>query len=412
MDYLSESVSYVLKYLLWRPLGKALFNHTLAFEDMPLLQAASMFGCTLSYTHSKMFFSLTYAYDWRKFCAKTVPVFRLGVLGGTAQSAGMFMMSQKKHSQVQLLAVASRNIESGKACAKKYDLPIVYCPYELLLSDSNIEGIVVFTPISTHEKLIMNILESGKHCILIPPMAANKTQVKRVLSYKSKHPNLLCVSVYAALAHPVNHNMRDLIRSGTIGEVQKVIIKANLPAHAFNSKSIQFNYDCAGGAWEDLGPHAITLARFMLGDTYLSTTYFKVKSAAASIPTFADNVDETMNTTLFYGNIHIAIEVSLVKPTDTSIEIKGTEGTLKQTQWYRAELFNKLIHRKPDGTTTITEYQGKGTECSKTSWEYTLDYLVQMKTPPFGSCEEELRTMEIVDRVYQSVGLGERSRTV
>ena len=127
---------------------------------------------------------------------------------------------------------------------------------------------------------------------------------------------------------------------------------------------------------------------------------------------FASDVDETMNVSLLYGDVEIDIEVSLVKPMDTSIEVQGTEGMLRQTQWYRAEMFNKLIHSKADGTTTITECHGKGKECGKTSWEYFLDHLVHafhtLEAPLLGSCEDEVRTMEIIDAVYQQSGLGER----
>ena len=411
---LSEISSYLVKYLFWRPLGKVLFDHTLAFEDMPFPQALAMLGSTLAFTHSKKFYPLTYAYDWKRFCVKQDPVIRLGIIGGTAQSAGMFMMSQKKHPHAKLLAVGSRTVERGEACAQKYDVPIVYSPYEELLADSTIEGVVVFSPISTHEKWITKILEAGKHCILIPPIAANTDQLKRIWQYKrEQHPKLLCVGAYAALAHPVNHKMRDLIRSGVIGSVQQVIIRANWPSHAFNSNSIQFSYACAGGAWEDLGPHAITLARFMLDDTNSTTSLnFEVQSATASLPTFASNVDETMITTLLYGDVSVEIEVSLVKPMDISIKIKGTEGTLQQTQWYRAEMYNKLVYHRADGTTVAIEYHGKGKECGRGPWEYMLDYLVDafqtLEAPPLGSCEEELCTMEIVDEVYRKSGLGER----
>ena len=405
-----------MKYLLWRPLGKVLFDHTLAFEDMPFLQAVSMLGSTLAFTHSKLFFLLTHAYEWKRFCPKKEPIICLGIIGGTAQSAGMFMMSQKKHPHVKLLGVGSRTLERGEACIRKYNLYAeVYSPYDQLLADSSIEGVVAFCPISMHEQLIISILEAGKHCILIPPIAANANQMKRILQYKcEQHPNLLCISAYAALAHPVNHKMRDLIRSGAIGSVKQVIIRANWPSHNFNSKSIQFNYAYAGGAWEDLGPHAITLARFMLDNTrhFDSDTSFEVTSASASVPFFASDVDETMNATFFYGDVFVEIEVSLVKPMDTSIEIKGTEGMLRQTQWYRADMYNKLIYHKADGTSIVTEYHGEGQECSRGPWEYMLDYLVDachtMEAPPLGSCDEELRTLEIVDEVYKQSGLGIR----
>ena len=406
---------YFLKFVFWRILGKVLFGHTLAFEAMPLHQAISMLGITLSFTHSKKFYTLTYAYEWRNFCVKQEPVIRLGIIGGTAQSASVFMMSQKKHPHVELRAVASRTMHTGIACARKYGISRVYSPYEQLLTDSSVEAVIVFSPISTHEKLIMQILEAGKHCIVIPPMAANTQQVKRILKYKNgHHKRLLCVSAYAAIAHPVNHQMRSLIHNGTVGKVQHIVIQANFPSHAFNSKSIQFDYSCAGGAWEDLGPHAITLASFMLENAkdLNSDKPFLVMSAAATVSLFASNVDETMTTSLLYGDIQIDIEVSLVKAMDTSIEVKGTEGSLRQTQWYRAEMFNRLIHSKADGTTTVTEYHGIGRECGRTSWEYLLDQLVHsfqtFEAPALGSCEEEVRTMEVIDAVYQKSGLGKR----
>lgn len=416
--YSSKIATCVLKHLLWRPLGTIIFGHKLAFEELPFRQALSMLGSTLTFTHSKLFYPLTYVYDWKQFSTKQDPIIRLGVFGGTAQSANMFMMSQKKHPHAELVAVGSRTLERGKGCAREYDIPEVYSPYEQLLADPSIDGVVVFSPISTHKEWILKILEAGKHAILIPPIAANSTQLKRVLCYQREHhPKLLCVSAYAALAHPINYKMRDLIRSGVIGRVLQVVIRANWPPHAFHSGSIQFNYTCAGGAWEDLGPHAITLARLMLDDTrhFNHTASWQVQSAIATLPTFASDVDETMNATLLYGDVHVEIEVSLVKPMDTSIEIKGTQGTLRQTQWYRPEMFNKLIHVKADGTTTVTEYHGRGVEYGKGPWEYLLDYLVDgfqtLEPPPLGSGEEELRTMEIVDEVYQKSGLGIRNPT-
>lgn len=406
-----------MKYMLWRPLGKLLFDHSLAFEDLPFLQALSMLGSTMAFTHSKNFYPLTYVYDWKHFSKKRHPVIRLGIIGGTAQSAGMFMMSQTKHQHATLLAVGSRTLKSGIDCARKYCLTScrVYSPYEDLLADPSVEGIVVFCPISTHENLILKILEAGKHCILIPPMAANTAQLKRIWQHQREHhPNLLCVSAYAALAHPVNHEMRDIIRSGAVGSVQKIVVRANWPPHAFNSNSIQFNYEYAGGAWEDLGPHAVTLVRFMLDDTrfFKTKASFEVDSATATLPTFASNVDETMNTTLLYRDVRIEIEVSLTKPMDTSIEITGTEGTVHQTQWYRPEMYNRLVYHRNDGTATVTQFNGAGNECGRGPWEYMLDYLVNgfqtLDTPPLGSCEEELVTMEIIDKVYQKAGLGER----
>ena len=277
---------YFLKYLLWRTLGNVLYGHTLAFEAMPFRQALSMLGTTLSFTHSKKFYSLTYAYEWRDFCTKKKPVIRLGIIGGTAQSASVFMMSQKKHPHVELMAVASRSVCTGLTCAFKYDISRVYSPYERLLADLIVEAVVVFSPISTHEELITTILGAGKHCIVIPPMAANAEQVKRTLKYRNDHhQGQLCVSAYVAIAHPVNGQMKSLIHSGAIGKIKRVVIRANFPSHVFNSKSIQFNYSCAGGAWEDLGPHAITLMRFMLDDVNSNTPFF-VKSASATIASF------------------------------------------------------------------------------------------------------------------------------
>lgn len=343
----------------------------------------------------------------------------MGIIDGTAQSAATFMMSEKKNPHVEVIAVGSRTQESGEACAQKYAIPKVYSPYEPLLADATVEGIVVYTPISTHEKLIKKILDAGKHCFLVPPMTANATELKHIWQYQRvHHPNLLCVSAYSSLSHPVNHRMRDMVRSGAIGNVQRIVIRANWPAHAFNQESIQFNYDTAGGAWEDLGPHAITMVRFMLDDTrfFDSTPSFKVKSATATIPSFASDVDETMNTTLLYGDVYIEIEVSLVKSMDISIKIEGTEGVLQQSQWFKPEMFNKLTYCKEDGTTTFFEHDGEGTEYGKASWEYTIDHIVHsvqtLEAPILGTCEEELRTLEVVDEVYQKCGLGVRCPTI
>ncbi|MCB9760471.1 MAG: Gfo/Idh/MocA family oxidoreductase [Alphaproteobacteria bacterium] len=406
----------MIKHIVWRPLGRVLFDHRLAFEEMPFPQAVSMFGMALTFTHSKRYFPLTKAYDWGRFAAKEEPVVRLGVLGGTAQSAGMFMTSTKKHPRASLLAVGSRTPERGEACAQKYGIPRACAPYQRLLDDPEIEAVVVFCPISTHAHWIPQILDAGKHAFLIPPIAANTPQLRRVLAdHRARHPELLCVSAYAALAHPVNHHMRQLIREGAVGEVRRIGIRARWPPHAFHPDSIQFNYALAGGAWEDLGPHVVTLARFLLDDTPRQggVAPFSVVSAAPVCCPSDHRVDETMRTTLRLGDVQVDLEVSFTLSMDTSMEVEGTRGTLHQTQWYRAELFNRLVHRRADGAVlSVWEHRGRDRAHGRASWEYLLDHVVDAVRadvpPPMGSGEEELRTMEIIDAVYQASGLGVR----
>ena len=338
----------------------------------------------------------------------------LGVFGGTAQSAGLFVMSLNKHPHALLSAVGSRTVETGEACIKKYFLESkVYSPYDELIADPYIQGVILFTPIATHGDLQIKLMQAGKHCILIPPMAANARELKRVWDYQQEnYPHMLCISAYSALTHPVNHKMRDLIRKGAVGKVQRILIKAKWPAHLFHPQSIQFNYSLAGGAFEDLGPHAITLARFMLDHTQPtdSDAKFEVQSAVAKCASFDSNVDEAMSVAIQYGNVSIEIEASLVEPMDISITIEGTEGMLHQKHWFKPELFNELTYRKAGSNKSMIIKQNSDKGCC----EYLLDYLADhdsfntLDTPPLASFEEEMYTMEIVDEVYRQCGLGER----
>ena len=97
----------------------------------------------------------------------------------------------------------------------------------------------------------------------------------------------------------------------------------------------------------------------------------------------------SMNVSLLYGDVQVDLEISLI---DTSIEVRDTEDILRQTQCYRAEMYDKLIHYEANGTLTFTEHHGRGRECGNTLWEHFLDRLVDtfqiLEGPPLWSCDK------------------------
>jgi len=91
------------------------------------------------------------------------------------------------------------------------------CDYGQMLA-SDVDAIVLATPVSTHYRLSLEALRAGKHILVEKPLAASTDEAMEIAESAERH------HLVAMVGHTFQYNaavnvVRDLIESGELGHV-------------------------------------------------------------------------------------------------------------------------------------------------------------------------------------------------
>jgi predicted dehydrogenase len=125
---------------------------------------------------------------------------------------------------------------------------------EQVLDDSEIEGVIVATPVSTHYPIARQVLEAGKSVLVEKPLATSVRQAAELVELARRKGQVLMVGHTFEYSAPVL-KAQALIADGELGEVFYLSsVRANLGL---------FQQD-VNVAW-DLATHDVSIALFLLG---------------------------------------------------------------------------------------------------------------------------------------------------
>jgi predicted dehydrogenase len=125
--------------------------------------------------------------------------------------------------------------------------------YEEVLSDPAVTAVAIATPAATHFDLVRAALEAGKHVLVEKPLTPSVAEGEK-LAALALHSNRVLMCDHTYCYTPTVQRIRELIRSGKIGELQFVdSVRINLGL-------VQPDVDVL---W-DLAPHDLSILDFVL----------------------------------------------------------------------------------------------------------------------------------------------------
>jgi protoporphyrinogen oxidase/predicted dehydrogenase len=126
--------------------------------------------------------------------------------------------------------------------------------FEEVLRDRDVDAVAIATPVSTHHRLAMSVLEAGKHAFVEKPLAASTEQVLE-LTAAAEANGLVLMPGHTFLYSPSVTTIKHLIDSGELGEIYFISSsRVNLGLHQPDVSVV----------W-DLGPHDFSILRYWLG---------------------------------------------------------------------------------------------------------------------------------------------------
>ncbi len=124
-----------------------------------------------------------------------------------------------------------------------------------IYQDSEIDGVVIATPVATHFELAMKALAAGKHILVEKPLSTSVLEVDQIGKLASEK-NLVAMVGHTFLFNAAVRYIKKLIDSGELGDIRY------LYSRRLNLGRIRSDVDAL---W-NFAPHDISIIQYWLGD--------------------------------------------------------------------------------------------------------------------------------------------------
>ncbi|MCJ7715937.1 MAG: Gfo/Idh/MocA family oxidoreductase [Anaerolineales bacterium] len=265
---------------------------------------------------------------------------KIGVIG-VGMIADVHIECIKKDGRGEVTWISSRTEKTLQTKLQKFSIPNGSLDYRKMLSDPELDGVIIASPPFTHLQIVKDILKSGKHILLEKPMVTLPDELNSLIKIILDFPNqmILECSCRHTRLQPKFKFIKQMIDSCEIGDIYHI-------HHRSLSRSTYIEYNPAaiwahqkalggGGPFMDQGVYDLSFHLGLLNDkpqieSIRSFTRSGLKTY--QIPDFHSDIEEhgaawmTFDTGLTYY-YERGIGVPCIVPNITTIH--GTRGCLR-----------------------------------------------------------------------------------
>jgi predicted dehydrogenase len=322
---------------------------------------------------------------------------KIGILGA-ARIADDGIVEPSGELGHRLVAVAARDRSRAEAFAAQRGVERVHQSYAEVIDDPEVEVVYNALVNSLHAKWNQYALNAGKHVLSEKPFASNATEALLVRD-AARTASGQIVEGFHYLHHPVNQQLRELVTSGELGDVQQIDIELSIPSPPESDP--RWSLELAGGATMDLGCYVLNAARQV--GRWLDEIP-SVVSAEATLK--KSELDSAMRVELAYSNgvqgkLHWDMNANARQMVWTII---GTAATAVVPAFAVPHLDNRIVITR-DGS---TEEQTLGDQTSYTYQLAALADTLQTGADFLIDVDDSVANAELIDEVYQRAGLSPR----
>jgi predicted dehydrogenase len=218
-------------------------------------------------------------------------------------------------------------------------------------ADERIDVVAIVTPNHVHHEVARAFVDAGFHVVCDKPLVHTSAQADDLAERVAANGTLFAVT-YNYSGYPMVREARELVRTGAIGAVRKVVVEYHQgwlagALESSNNKQSTWRMDPArggpAGAMADIGSHAENLIAVVTG--------LELESLCADLTAFGAGrrLDDDASLLLrFVGGargVMTASQVAAGNENDLRLRVMGERGMLD----WRQEEPNLLIHAPVDG---------------------------------------------------------------
>jgi predicted dehydrogenase len=321
---------------------------------------------------------------------------RIGILGAARIAPLALINPARANPEVEVAAVAARDVARAQAFAAKHGIARVHDSYEALIADPDLDAVYNPLPNGLHGRWTRAALAGGKHVLCEKPFAANAAEAREIAALAAASDRVV-MEAFHYRYHPMALRVEQIIASGELGRLKRVEADFCFPLPRFSD--IRYNYSLAGGALMDAGCYAVHMVRTFGGSTpEVIAAQAKLRSA---------QVDRAMRAELRFAGGHTGrIRCSMWSSNllRVSARVVGDRGECHVVNPILPHIFHRLSIRSADGNRV--ERFGR-----RTSYAYQLDAFaaaVLRGQPVPTTPQDAVENMAVIDAIYAAVGLALR----
>ncbi|CAB1063923.1 oxidoreductase domain protein [Olavius sp. associated proteobacterium Delta 1] len=170
-----------------------------------------------------------------------------------------------------------------------------------VFDDTDIDAVVIATPVATHFELAMKALQTGKHVLVEKPLAKSVSEVKQIAKLANQKNRIVMVG-HTFLFNAAVRYIKDMIDSGKLGDIRYIY------SQRLNLGRIRSDVDAL---W-NFAPHDISIIQYWLGDP------FPLSVVKRGVDFIQNGVNDVVFMNIMYPDKIMAnIQVSWLDPNKT-----------------------------------------------------------------------------------------------
>ena len=320
---------------------------------------------------------------------------KLGILGAGAIARVMADTLRKLqasgHREVELYAVAARDLARAEAFAAAEGVARAYGSYEAMLEDPAVDFVYIATPHSHHYRHCRLCIDHGKAVLCEKPFTVNARQAEDLFR-RARAKGVLVTEAIWTRYQPMRRSIAQALDSGIIGTPR--LMTANLGYAMMHTRRIT-DPALAGGALLDVGVYALNFADMFFGAP---------DGVQGSCTRYTTGVDLTDNITLTWKDgraAHLTAAANAV--TDRQGAIYGDKGYLvvnniNNPQGFRVLDADHKVLQSVDCPPQLTGYEYEVLEMADT----LARGLPECPSMPH---RDTLRMMQMMDTLRAQMGI-------
>jgi predicted dehydrogenase len=159
------------------------------------------------------------------------------------------------NKRCQVIKVADLSADRRDYVKSLYPAVSATDDVDAVLSDKNINAIVIATPVATHFELSIKALEAGKHILVEKPLARSVEEVDQIGRVAGKKNKVAMVG-HTFIFNAAVCYVKSMLDSGLVGEIRYIY------SQRLNLGRIRSDVDAL---W-NFAPHDISIIQYWLGD--------------------------------------------------------------------------------------------------------------------------------------------------
>jgi predicted dehydrogenase len=257
---------------------------------------------------------------------------RIGIIGcgSVVRRPYMTIISKLRLQGHAEVTIACDNDEArGRLMEEEFGISRFTTDYRQVVSDDEVDLVLIATPMTSHAPMAMAALEAGKHVLVEKPMGVSLEEGQQLVEAARKAPGYLVPAPHVILSPTYQEIWRHLQR-GAIGEVHLARGRYGWAGPYWS----EWYYRSGGGPLFDLGVYNLTSLTGWLGPARRVTAMMGTAIEERDINgrRVSIQADDNFQILIDFGNAcfaAITTGFTIQKYRGPALELYGTTGTLQ-----------------------------------------------------------------------------------